>query len=161
MKMFSGLRGRWLTNTVIVFCILGLLCVAAVSGTFSVYYYSNMRSDMFSRAWQTTEFFSDYIGQNYEDYYQSCVTFAKTFELRNRMELQFINSDGMLVASSFGDWVKNSPATPEIEEAMRLRTIRTHTGADPHSGERIIAVSAPMVYSNGEVVGVLRYVTSF
>ena len=123
MKMFSGLRGRWLTNTVIVFCILGLLCVAAVSGTFSVYYYSNMRSDMFSRAWQTTEFFSDYIGQNYEDYYQSCVTFAKTFELRNRMELQFINSDGMLVASSFGDWVENSPATPEIEEAMRLRTM--------------------------------------
>ena len=64
MKMFSGLRGRWLTNTVIVFCILGLLCVAAVSGPFSVYYYSNMRSDMFSRAWQTTQFCSDYIGQN-------------------------------------------------------------------------------------------------
>ena len=160
MKIFSGLRGRWLTNTVIVFCILGLLCVAAVSGTFAAYYYSNMRSDMYSRAWQTTEFFSDYIGQNYEDYYQSCVTFAKTFDLRNRMELQFINSDGLLVASSYGDWVERSPSTPEIQEAMRLRSIRTYRGSDPDSGERILAVSAPMVYSNGEVVGVLRYVTS-
>ena len=160
MKMFSGLRGRWLTNTVIIFCILGLLCVAAVSGTFAAYYSSNMRSDMYNRAWQTTEFFSDYIGQNYEDYYQSCVTFAKTFELRNRMELQFINAEGLLVASSYGDWVAKSPATSEIEEAMQLRTIRTYRGSDPDSGERILAVSAPMVYSNGEVVGVLRYVTS-
>ncbi len=160
MKMFSGLRARWLTNTVIIFCILGLLCVAAVSATFAGYYYSNMRSDMYTRAWQTTEFFSDYIGQNYEDYYQSCVTFAKTFELRNRMELQFINYDGLLVASSYGDWVEKSPATSEIQEAMRLRTIRTYQGADPDSGERILAVSAPMIYSNGEVVGVLRYVTS-
>ena len=160
MKIFRGLRGRWLTNTVIIFCILGLICVAAVTGTFAVYYYSNMRSDMYSRAWQTTEFFSDYIGQNYDDYYQSCVTFAKTFEMRNSMELQFINADGLLVASSFGDWAERSPSTSEIREAMEQRVIRPYTGVNPDTGERIIAISAPMIYSNGQVVGVLRYVTS-
>ncbi len=160
MRIFSGLRGRWLTNTVIIFCILGLVCVAAVAGTFAGYYYSNMRSDMFSRAWQTTEFFSDYIGQTYDDYYESCVTFAQTFEMRNHMELQFINSEGLLVASSYGDWVGVSPTTSEIGRAMRSRSIEPYTGLDPDTGERIIAVSAPMIYQNGEVVGVLRYVTS-
>ncbi len=160
MNIFRGLRGRWLTNTVIIFCILGLVCVAAVTGTFAGYYYTNMRSDMYSRAWQTTEFFSDYIGQNYDDYYQSCVTFAKTFEMRNSMELQFINADGLLVASSYGDWVEKSPSTQEIMEAMEQRSIRPFTGFNPDTGERIIAISAPMIYSNGEVVGVLRYVTS-
>lgn len=160
MKMFSGLRGRWLTNTVIIFCILGLICVIAVAGTFAGYYYSNMRSDMYSRAWQTTEFFSDYIGQNYEDYYQSCVTFAKTFEMRNHMELQFINAEGLLVASSYGDWAENSPTTSEIAAAIATRSIQPFTGTNPDTGERIIAISAPMIYSNGEVVGVLRYVTS-
>ncbi len=160
MNIFRGLRGRWMTNTVIIFCILGLICVAAVTGTFAGYYYTNMRSDMYSRAWQTTEFFSDYIGQNYDDYYQSCVTFAKTFEMRNSMELQFINADGLLVASSYGDWVEKSPSTQEILDAMKTRQIRPFTGFNPDIGERIIAVSAPMIYSNGEVVGVLRYVTS-
>lgn len=160
MKMFSGLRGRWLANTVIIFCILGLICVVAVAGTFAGYYYSNMRSDMFSRAWQTTEFFSNYIGQTYEDYYQSCITFAKTFEMRNSMELQFINADGLLVASSYGGWVENSPTTSEIAEAIETGTIRTFTGTNRDTGERIMAISAPMIYSNGEVVGVLRYVTS-
>ena len=160
MKKFTGLRGRWLTNTIIIFCILGLICVAAVTGTFAAYYYSNMRSDMYNRAWQTTEFFSDYIGQNYDDYYQSCVTYAKTFEMRNSLELQFINAEGLLVASSFGDWAEKSPTTSDIGEAIRLHTIRSFTGINPDTGERIIAISAPMIYSNGEVVGVLRYVTS-
>ncbi len=160
MNIFRGLRGRWLTNTIIIFCILGLICVVAVTGTFAGYYYTNMRSDMYSRAWQTTEFFSDYIGQNYEDYYQSCVTFAKTFEMRNSMELQFINAEGLLVASSYSNWAEKSPSTQEIGEAMELRQIRRYTGLNPDTGERIMAVSAPMIYSNGEVVGVLRYVTS-
>ena len=32
--------------------------------------------------------------------------------------------------------------------------------ATPATGERIMAVSSPMIYSSGEVIGVLRYVTS-
>ena len=33
-------------------------------------------------------------------------------------------------------------------------------GKSPTTGERIIAVSSPMIYSNGQVVGVMRYVSS-
>ena len=33
-------------------------------------------------------------------------------------------------------------------------------GVDENTGEHIMAVSSPMIYSNGEVIGVLRYVTS-
>ena len=33
-------------------------------------------------------------------------------------------------------------------------------GESPTTGERIIAVSSPMIYSNGQVVGVMRYVSS-
>lgn len=160
MRKFSSLRGRWFTNTVAVCCVLGLVCVLAVSAAFAGYYYSSMESDMYSRARQTAEFFSDYIGQNYEDYYQSCVTYAKTFEMRNSMELQFISVDGVLVASSYGYWAGNSPTTPEIEKAMQTKTIKVFKGINPDTGEHIMAVSSPMIYSNGEVVGVLRYVTS-
>ena len=160
MKKSNSLRRRWLSNTVMVFCVLGLVCVLAISATFAVYYYTNMRSDMHARARQASQFFSSYIGQNYEDYYQSCVTYAKTFDMRNFMELQFINADGLLVASSYGDWAGTSPTTPDIREAMELGTIRPYTGVNPDTGERIIAVSCPMIYSDGQLVGVLRYVTA-
>lgn len=160
MKKRNSLRSRWLSNTVIVFCILGLLCVALIGVTFTVYYYANMRADMKARASQASQFFSSYIGQNYDDYYQSCITYAKNFELSNNMELQFINADGTLVASSYGQWAGNSPNTEDISGAISSREIDDYVGVNPHTGERIIAVSCPMIYTNGKVVGVLRYVTS-
>ncbi len=156
----SSLRARWFGNTITVFCVLGLICVLAISITFAFYYYSNMRSDLRARAWQTSQFFSSYIGQNRDDYYRSCVTYAQTFEMSDTLELQFINADGLLVASSYGNWAGGSPQTSDIKDAMESLEIEDFTGRDPDTWENIIAISCPMVYSNGEVVGVLRYVTS-
>ena len=160
MKKAGGLRRRWLMNTVGVICALGMVCVLAVTASFAAYYYSNMESDMRYRARTTTEFFADYINQNYNEYYQSCMTYAKTFDDKDTIELQFINNQGKLVASSYGEWAGQSPTTSEIAEAMTTRDIRHYVGRDPATGERIMAVSSPMIYSNGEVIGVLRYVTS-
>ena len=160
MKQTKSIRARWIGNTIFTFCVLGLLCVLLITGTFGAYYYSSMRSDLFAKAMQTSQFFANYIGQNYDDYYQSCVTYSQTFDMNERLELQFINADGLLVASSYGHLAGRSPATSEIAEAMSSRSIKTFTGRDPLTGEQIIAVSGPMIYSNGEVVGVLRYVTS-
>jgi signal transduction histidine kinase len=160
MKNRNSLRSRWLSNTVIVFCILGLICVILIGITFTVYYYANMRADMKARAAQASQFFSSYVGQSYDDYYQSCVNYAKNYELSANMELQFINAEGVLVASSYGHWAGSSPSTAEIFSAMTRRESDDFVGINPDTGEHIIAVSCPMIYSNGKVVGVLRYVTS-
>ena len=133
MKKRNSLRSRWLSNTVIVFCILGLVCVALIGVTFTLYYYANMRADMKARASQTSQFFSSYIGQDYDDYYQSCVTYTKNFELSSNMELQFINADGILVASSYGHWAGESPATAEIAMAIASREAEDFVGINPHS----------------------------
>ena len=108
MIKIKGLRRRWLINTVGIVCILGLVCVLAITAVFANYYYSAMESDMRYRARTTTEFFADYLNQNYKEYYQSCITYAQTFEDKNAMELQFINAQGRLVASSYGNWVCRS-----------------------------------------------------
>ena len=156
----GGLQKRWLLNTASVVFALGLVCVLAVTASFSAYYFSNMESDLKYRARSTTEFFADYIDQAYNEYYQSCITYAQTFEGKDNLELQFINKQGELVASSYGDWAGKSPRTPEIQKAVASRYPEQYLGKDPVTGERIMAVSSPMIYSNGEVIGVLRYVTS-
>lgn len=156
----GGLRKRWLLNTASVVLALGLVCVLAVTASVAVYYYSRMEADMSNRARITRDFFASYIDQDYNDYYQSCITYAQTFENKNIMELQFINQQGSLMASSYGQWAGQSPSTPEIQEAMTTRGESTFLGTDPYTRERIMAVSCPMIYSNGEVIGVLRFVTS-
>ncbi len=156
----GGLQKRWLRNTASVVLALGIVCVLAVTASFSAYYFSNMESDLKYRARSTTDFFAGYIDQAYNEYYQSCITYAQTFEDKDNLELQFINKHGELVASSYGDWAGKSPRTPEIAQAVTSRYTEPYLGKDPDTGERIMAVSSPMIYSNGEVIGVLRYVTS-
>ena len=156
----KGLRKRWLINTVGVLFALGLVCVFVVTTVFAAYYYSAMESDMRYRARTTTEFFADYLNQSYNQYYQSCITYAQTFDDKNSIEMQFINAQGRIVASSQGSWSGPSPTTSDITDAINTRGIAKYVGKNPQTGERIMAVSSPMIYSNGEVIGVLRYVTS-
>lgn len=160
MKGIRGLRKRWLVNTICVTAAVALVCVLAVSGVFCVYYYSNLESGMRYRAESTVDFFEGYINLNYKEFYQSCIQYAQTFEDRDKIELQFINTNGKIVASSFVQWAGESPSTAEIQEAVQTQSTRSFWGRDKATGERILAVSTPVVYTNGEVIGVLRYVTS-
>ncbi len=156
----KGLRRRWILNTVMVVAAVGLVCCAAITAAFAAYYYSTMESDMRYRARTTTDFFADYQNLNYNDYYQSCITYANTFQDKNDIELQFINTQGDLLASSYGQWSVEVLTTGEIAEAVATRGICSFVGNNPQTGERIMAVSSPVIYKNGEVIGVLRYVTS-
>lgn len=160
MKRIKGLRRRWIINTVSIVCVLGLICVLVVTVAFANYYYSAMESDMRYRARTTTDFFSEYINQSYNEYYQSCIAYAQGFEDKDMIELQFINAGGRIVASSYGKWAGQSPTTEDISSALQSGQIQVFRGENPQTGERIMAVSSPMVYSNGETIGVLRYVTS-
>ena len=160
MLKIRGLRRRWLLNTVGVVCVMGLACVLVITAVFAGNYYSTMESDMRYRARSTTEFFAGYLNQNYNEYYQSCITYAQTFEDKDDIELQFINAEGTIVVSSYGTWAGRSPTTSDIRDAISTRGIQSYKGKNPMTGERIMAVSSPMIYSNGEVIGVLRYVTS-
>lgn len=159
MKKRGGLRRRWLTNTFLVVVPLVIVCVLLVTASFSAYYYSGMESDLRYRAKTTKDFFEDNINYDYSKFYQSCVDFTETYEDRNHIELQFINAQGRLVASSYGPWAGKAPQTSEISEAMTTRSLRTYLGKDENTGERILAVSTPLIYNSGEVIGVLRFVT--
>lgn len=160
MKKISSLTRRWILNTVSVVCAMGMVCVLIITMVFAAYYYTNLQSDMRRRAEEASSFFTDYLNGNYSEYYQSCITYTQTFEERNSLELQFIDAEGELIVSSYGHWAGPSPTTSDIFDAISSRGINTFIGSDPATGERIIAVSSPMIFSNGEVIGVLRYVTS-
>jgi len=156
----KGLQKRWLRNTLSLVLALVLVCVTAISVTVAAYYYSNLEAGMESKARASTSFFENYIGQSYNEFYRSCARFAQTFESKDVMELQFINTNNRLVASSFGRFTAKTSVTSDITNAVATKQISSFTGVNPSTGERIMAVSSPLIYSNGEVIGVLRYVTS-
>lgn len=159
-KKHHGLQHRWLVNTFGVIFALGLVCVSAVTASYAAYYYSNMQADLRNRAKSSCDFFSDNFYQDFSDYYQACIAYARSYEARDIIELQFLDKSGALVASSYGLWGNESPVTPEITKALSSRTAESFVGIDPITDEHIIAISSPLIYTSGEVVGAFRFITS-
>ena len=160
MKRTKGLQGRWLRNTLSLVLALALLCVTALSVTVAAYYYSSMEAGMESKARTGTAFFETYIGQRYNEQYKTDAEFTQSLEAKDHTELQVVNTGHRNVPSSYNNPPKKTAETEDIRRAIETKEISTFTGENPDTGERIMAVSSPLIYTNGEVIGVLRYVTS-
>lgn len=156
----EGIQRRWVRSIISWILVFVVLCVFAVTAAITGYCYSDLRSGLQVKAKTTSDFFSNYGNLSYNEFFQTCVTYAQTFEDKNTIELQFINRSGGIVASSYGQWAGIATNTADITQALEGGEISVFTGRSPSTGERIMAVSSPILYVNGEIIGVLRFVTS-
>lgn len=122
------------------------------------YYYSTVKSGLASKAKTATGFFTNYISNTYAEYYSSASKYVETFDDGDKLELQFIDSAGRILISTNSITSGNSPGTSEVTRAIETGKTAYYTGYS-RSGERIIAVSAPILYNDGQVIGIMRYVT--
>ncbi len=155
-----GLRRRWLWNTAAVVASVGLVCALAVTVLFALTDYSNLHANLRLRAETAAEALNGVPNQEYEDFYQTCLDAVQSFSQRNTLEVQFVDPEGNVLSTSYGIPTTSALETPEIAEAVRTRGAQDYFGKDPETGKRILAVSAPIIYRNGEVIGVLRFVTA-
>ena len=155
-----GLRRRWLWNTAAVVASVGLVCALAVTVLFALTDYSNLHANLRLRAETAAEALNGVQNQEYEDFYQTCLDAVQSFSQRNTLEVQFVDPEGNVLSTSYGIPTTSALETPEIAEAVRTRGTQDYFGKDPETGKRILAVSAPIIYRNGEVIGVLRFVTA-
>ncbi len=152
-----GIRKRWLVNSMGVVTLILLLAMGTLTLSLWAYYEGSMRDNLSSRASDTARSFSVYTRREYRTAAQDYV--AK-FPDKQKLEVQFIETDGSLLCTSYGLTTSGTmPGTPDITGAMESGDVKPWTGQDPQTGERIMAVSAPIIYQ-GTTVGVIRFVTS-
>ena len=160
MKRTSGIRHRWLINNVSIMVLLVIAAVAAVALAVSSMFYSTIRSGLESKLKSTADFFENYVSASEDDFYNSIYRFTQEFDEKNHLELEFLDGSGEILTSSFGLAAGTRPQTGDVKGALENMEITVFTGRDPGTGEHIMAVSGPVAYSGGEVVGLMRYVTS-
>jgi len=154
------LRQRWLRGTLLVALIAILVAIVLFSIIVSSYYYSTLRTGLEAKAKTATDFFANYVARSLADYYDSAYRYTETFREGDRLELQFLNTDGSIMVSTSGMTAGTRATTPDVRSAVESREISSWMGRRPITGERVMAASAPMIYADGEVIGVMRYVTS-
>lgn len=159
-KKASGIRRRWMMNSIGVVLFVILFAIASFSVAMGSYYYSTMQSGLQVKAEYVVEFFSDYPTRT--EFNQHAFSYVNSsFEGKDEVEMQFLGSGGAIQFSSFGLAAYSSPGTPDITGALDQENPHTTpwVGNDPSTGEHIMAVTAPLVI-NGRPVAAVRYVTS-
>lgn len=155
----TGLRRRWLVNSIVPVVVLLFMIAALVSIAFANNYYSGALATMTAKANAGAEYFNTYVMHSYDEYYRGAALYSTTFDSRDRIELQFLSADGTVEMTTRSFTTGAQPGTPDVVEALRTGQVGAFTGRDPRTGERIIAVSSLLKF-NGSVVGMMRLVTS-
>ncbi len=151
-----GIRRRWLVNSVAIVLLILVLAVSAFAAMLWSYYYSGPADDLERKATSSANGFRMYTSSDYRAAAQQAVS---SYEDKSRLELQFLDTAGAVLYSGNDLTAGSTPSTPDIQKALNERSASPWRGRDPDTGERILAASSPVIYQ-GEVVGVIRYVTS-
>ena len=157
---FRGLRRRWIKTGIALLALIILATVVAFSLAMYSYYYTSLRTGLEEKAKTSSSYFTTYVSGTYAEYQQSAYRFTEDYVDKDRIELQFVNTRGRVEISSYGIGAGATPDTPDIRGALETGNMSVWQGTEAATGERVMAVSAPMLYADGSVVGVMRYVTS-
>ncbi len=155
-----GIRNRWLRYSFLAVAAILLALVIIVTAIVASYYYNSMLSGLQTKVKTVSDFFNSYATTESE-YESMAAYYIADFDDKDQLELQFLTADEepSVALSSYGITAGSKPGTPDITETITTGRISSWSGRDPTTGERIMAVSAPIL-SNGEVKGVVRMVTS-
>ncbi|MBO4419846.1 MAG: HAMP domain-containing histidine kinase [Oscillospiraceae bacterium] len=159
-RFASGIRQRWLKNILSIMAVIVVLVGVAFTVANGFYTYSTMRSGLEAEANTTAAFLRNYLNLDYNECEASCVQLVQNYAGRDRLELQFVDSLGEVKASSFGLPAGEILRTPDVSKALETKNNVYFVGENPATGERIMSVATPMIYADGQAVGVLRFVTS-
>ena len=158
-KIVQGLRRRWITGSIGPVVVILLLVGVLISVGFASNYYNSAKSTLRAKAAAGADYFNTYVMTSYREYYRSATLYATAFEEGDRIELQFLNSAGRVEVTTRGLTAGTYPNTPEVLRAVETGQVQDFVGRDSETGERILAVSSLLKF-NGQVVGVMRYVTA-
>ena len=137
-----------------------VIAVAVFAVTLHTTYYASMREALETRAEAAADYFAAYVGRTRENYTDSAELYVRNFADKDVLELQFVDSSGQVLVSSTGISGSREIGDQDVAEALRSGEISSYRGVRGSTGEKILAVSAPMRYSDGSVAGLMRYVTS-
>ena len=157
MKKITGIRKRWMVNSISVVLFIVLLAVAAFSAAMGSYYYSTLSESLKQKAENAISSFDYYRTE--AEYYDNARAVVAGEPNSDKLEVEYLDADGQIRFSSSDLTAFRSPGTPDIAEAISMKRTKVWIGADPSTGEHIMAASSPLMI-DVEVVGVMRYVTS-
>lgn len=160
-RQSSGIKRRWIVNNMSIVALL-LTAMFIMGGAFATnYYYDSLYNALQSRANTSANNFSTYMSATYNEFYRYAQQQVTEFSDKNKMEMQVLDGNGLIIGSSTGLVAGTAPAASDVKDCIETGKLASFTGYDPRTEERIMAVTAPVFRRGGDVlVGEVRFVSS-
>ena len=157
---FHSIKTRGLAVSTGLVLIAVIIAVCAYSLSLQAYYVTAVRASLQAKAETASSFFTDYVNRTYAEFYQSAYNYAESFEDRESLELQFLDKDGRIMISSTSLSTGVIHGSDDVQTSLQTGRISSWQGRHGSTGERVFAVSAPLLSADGSTAGVMRYITS-
>lgn len=149
---------RWVFNNLSVVVLALLVIDMAIIFTVQTYFYNSAKQYLISKLNAVTSVLTVHSQDSSANFSAEMRNMLETFNEKDKIELMAINSKGRVVLTSSGFTPDAVDVMPDYEQAMSADTEASYIGK-LSSGEKILAVSAPISSMNSEFSSV-RMVTS-
>lgn len=149
---------RWVFNNLGVVVLALLVIDMAIIFTVQTYFYNSAKQYLISKLNVVTSVLTVHSQDSSANFSAEMRNMLETFNEKDKIELMAINSKGRVVLTSSGFTPDAVDVMPDYEQAMSADTEASYIGK-LSSGEKILAVSAPISSMNSEFSSV-RMVTS-
>lgn len=155
----NGITNRWFFNVfgVILIIIIGFECV--LGAVVFKYYYDSVTKYLQYRADQTSSFFNRFTLSEYTNFYAGTKKLIDDFNDKDKIELQILDTSGMLIFSSSGFSPRTKVTTSDVE-AARWGELKQYVGTNSSTDEKIMAVSSALRDKDGKISGIARFTVS-
>ena len=165
MMRDRGITKRWLMTTFTVVIALLLVALAALTLMLRSYYYNGIEQGLRQRSAVTVSYFrSTLTGRvnsgNSAEYFDAALSFIETFDGREKMELQFLDSSGDVIASSTGFPYERGEVFEDYYDAISAQSGVGAWAGRNENGEHVIALTRLVSKTTGTSAGAVRYVVS-
>lgn len=157
----SGIKRRWLANSISVILVVMVFIALAAAVGIRTYYYSSFLHELESRAALAARNLQQYTATSLDFSKNASMMVQENFNEREKMDVQILSASGRVESAASGLMAGFTVETDDVVRALSgTKVMSSFSGIDPLTGEKVMAVTAPVINSYGSLIGGVRYVTS-
>lgn len=161
---FKKIIRRWMINGLGVVVVLLLILEVAMAMVIRSYYYQQVQNSLYARVKSFSDVLSTYADQPNFNFEDNARIFIESFPDKEKVELQFLNTSGKILASSTG-FLPDSDAVHDYRYALQATV---NQGKDAKgvwvgrnsSGQMVSAVTMFVFKEDGTICGAIRCLSS-
>ncbi|MDD3692637.1 MAG: HAMP domain-containing sensor histidine kinase [Oscillospiraceae bacterium] len=161
MKRKASITRRWMVNSVGIIMLLLLVFGFAFLLSIRSYYYKSVEYSLSSRIDTIESLFRQIntLNPSVLNLNRLARELVESFEDKEKLELQVLNSSGAVTVSSTG-FASDSTVMPDYLKAAQSNNYRANWIGKSSTGEHVMSMTIALRSTEGVVYGGIRYVTS-